>query len=230
MLHGRSFKNIEVILAVVSIVFIGGGVYLIVTNSQQKPAHAQLADTVEVRAIVLPNPKASVEAAKPTVAYSELPVVTLGDIKIDGQVTNFPVTCSFTFENADGQSVTVTRVEKKVNACSYDVNRSLELQNAKVIQGELGYIGSVLGVGEVKIKASLAGKTITTNSIPYQIKPRANNFAPKLNAQNMDLEPGQDQPNDSSGLNYRLIISLATASGLIIFIFANLLNYFKIPK
>jgi len=218
---------LQIVIGFISLVAIFVGGFIFQANLNPKPAQV-LGESVEVRAVVLPNPNANLNAGGTTIYYSNLPVVTLGDITIDGKMTNFPITCSFYFQNLSGQAVTVVTIAKDINACTFDFNATLEQQNAVITQGNLEDILSQIGPAQVQITASLAGKSITTNSIPLEIKLESGEFGPNLNTQNLNL--GLSPIDGATFLENDLF--LAFLLGLIGFVglFLVLLGYFKIPK
>ena len=207
-----------------------------------KLAQAQtLSDSVLVKATVLPGSNAVINYGSTTINYSNLPVINVNNVTVNNQVTNLPVTCSFTFQNPSGQMVSVLVQAQNVNACVYDVNQSPVQQNAIVTEGDINSISNKSGVGQVDIEVNVAGNKVKIPPMLYKIDSKIDSFlsGPILNVQN--LQPAVNLNRDKADQkNSDLITKINLYTGLIvtttaalsgyILIFFNLINQFKIAK
>ena len=240
LLHIKNANRLLLLLALVFIITGTGFLWFDKLESEKSAKAQTLSDEVLVRAIVLPSPGAVVNYGSTTINYPNLPVISVNNVTIDGQVTNFPVTCSFTFQNPAGQAVTVVTQAQNVNSCVYDTNQTPDEQNANVIEGDINNITNSSGVGEVEVTINIAQRSINTDPILYKIDSNTENlsFSPSLNVQN--LEPPINLNRVGGNLDSDLVTKINFYSGLIvattvavsgyILVFFNIINSFKIAK
>jgi hypothetical protein len=237
------FKNANRFLFILALVFIITGISFVWFDKLQteKLASAQtLSDNVLVKATVLAPSGTPINYGSTTINYSNLPVVSVNNVTVNGQVTNLPVTCSFTFQSPSSQSVTVVTQAQNVNGCIYDLNQSPEQQNATVTQGSLIDLTNNSGIGQVDVIANLAGNSVKIPTMLIKIDSKLPDLLanPSLNAQN--LEPPLNLNRVNTNPEGDLITKINFYSGLVvattvavsgyILVFFNIINNFKVAK